>query len=230
MQVNTDVLIQLLQPVPFVAGLPAPGTASSTACETTHGSQTESGICVGVQGIRADTRPTVDISPSKTTKQDYLGESSRRGALETNGIEVEDERSEVDVSSEREGTAVRGVDPLSSVVETVVEAQRECPVHNIDGQRDNRHGKDESSGVEVLERRAAPVVEGPAATLAEALDGIANGESGGHDGEGKRKSSAGAKFYSYDETHQVLFIRLLSSFIGTGKHILEDFPLFDTNL
>lgn len=206
MQVNTDVLIQLLQPVPFVAGLPAPATASWTARETAPGSQKDS---VGVQGIGGYTGPTVYISPSKAKKQGCDGQNSGRGALETNGIQVEAEPSKGDSSSERQGTAVCGVGLQSSVVDTVVEVEHECDVHNVDGYRDNRYGGGESAGVEVLERRAAPIVEGPAATLAEALGGIANGETGGQDGEGKRKSSGGPKFYSYDETHQVTFIRFI---------------------
>lgn len=195
MQVNIDVLVRLLQPVPFVAGLPAPDRGADTG----------------------SVMATVDDSPSKTRKQDCDGQSSGCGALETNCIHVEAERRKGDASSERgadEAMSICSVDPQSSEAEIVVLAECECAVYNGDGHRDNRcdnsgGGEGESAGVEVLERRAAPVVEGPAATLAEALGGIANGETGGQDNEEKRKSSGGARFYSYDETHQVMFTSLI---------------------
>ena len=208
-QVNADLLARLLRPVPFVAGLPAPCLIPATARETTPGSHDLSSNCAGVE---ANGAIELDDAPSETGTPDCCDGRREQGNDDVPG-DAERGREDASCTRDADETTVSGLMAPVFSEPKVVGAPEHERVIRAAGAGSGHDGEvnDDLRDVEVLERRAAPFLQGPAATLAKALDSIANGGSARPDKEANGKSAGRAEFYSYDETHQVRSSSYVSS-------------------
>lgn len=201
-QVNTDVLSWLLRPVPFIAGLPAPSLAATP---------TPTAPCGKTPTYRVDPDPQIVKSQAYErhlgdTKE---GESTYRVVERTRQT---DEEYGAELCRGDDGVAppISGV--ASEAFETGAAAQGEAIESAARLLVEGAQGSPEFDA-SVKERRAAPIVQGPAAAIADAIGGMARagdgGERNGYGGVGsggKEKAEGSSNrtgFHSYDETHQV---------------------------
>lgn len=229
-KVNTDVLSWLLRPVPFVAGLPAPAPSTSPATTNTPSNALNaepdgpyppgavaSGAARNPPAVAAVAAAAVvevaeegaDVGGG-SAGLNMLCRAAEEGRYEGNGGDV---RSRVSEVGEGGGG---GADPMVLMVLPEEEGEEGegagAGRKKKDGDATVPVGEGAAAAAAVVangseERRAVPVVRGPAAECAKAIGGrwAAGGGGGGGDGGEREKSSSSGRagFHSYDETHQV---------------------------
>lgn len=197
-QVNTDVLSWLLRPVPYLAGLPAPPPPASSNTPAHNAERNSPGTAARGE---ARTAAAAAAAGNPSGCGDCGGDNGCGGV--GGGSPGVDRLRGVFAEEGKGGGASDGDDSKEILVGAAASTTAEG---EADGKTEAmaRHAVGASYvGAAVGERRAAPVVQGSVAALADALDGRTGGEGGGGIGGDQERASNRAAFHSYDETHQV---------------------------